>query len=150
MKFASKASVVAAAVLLIATAAVAGTNVVGAWKGKVEMDLSSLPKAQNAQQQQMMDKMMAQVKKMVINLTLKGNKTFTMSAVAAPPDGKTHTMTGSWSQKGNKITMVGKTEDGKPATDKDKTQTLTVNPNGKSMSLDMPGGGGQGKLVFTR
>jgi hypothetical protein len=87
---------------------------------------------------------------MVINLSLKGNKTFSMTAVAAPPDGKSHTMTGTWSQTGNKVTMVAKTEDGKPATGKDKNQTLTVAPNGKSLTLDMPGGTDQGKLVFTR
>jgi hypothetical protein len=148
MKFASKASVVAAAVLLFATAAVAGTNVVGAWKGHVEMNMSKMPPAKTPEQKQMMDKVMAQIKKMVINLNMKSDKTFTMTAIGAPPDGKNHTMTGTWSQKGDTVNFVNKTEDGKPATGNDKTMVGTV--SGKSLSLELPGSKGEGKLVFKR
>jgi hypothetical protein len=90
------------------------------------------------------------IKKVVINLTLNANKTFSIAAQNPDGSGKNKTATGTWTQTGNKVTINITKEDGKPATGTEKSQTLTVAANGKSMILIPQGAKGQGKVVFVR
>jgi len=108
-------------------------NAAGSWKGKVKIDMSTMPKAQNAQQQAQLDAAMKQLSSMVITLVMKPNKTFTISAPGMGGQ-KPHSSTGTWSQKGNQVTLTTVTTDGKPEKNQ-KPMTATITPNGKTMTV---------------
>lgn len=138
-------------VVLLAIAAVAvsaiAQNPVGAWKGKIQMDASSMPKAQNAQQQQMIDKMLAQMKSITLGLNVKANKTFTIDvpSVGGQPGMKGE---GTWSQKGNSVTLVTTKQNGKPPKNS-KPQTLKLE-SAKKMVLTNMEGPQKVSIIFTR
>lgn len=136
-------------------------NVNGAWKGKVEFDMSTLPKAQNdAQQKQMLEAVKKMMGNMTMKLTLNANKTFSMVVTGLPsmggPQGqapKDQTAKGTWTQKGNEITLkVTETNGEKPKTE-NPPQKLTVSKDGKTLTMvpNAPGAQiGKSKVVFTR
>ncbi len=135
----------------IMTAAIASTNVTGAWKGKILLDVSKMPKAQNPQQQQMMDGVLAGIKKMSINLSLNANKTFTMSASGLPQNAPNKKAEGTWTQSGNALTLKITKEDGKAPTMKQEPQVITVSADGKTLTMVPKNAGPMGgKIVFTR
>jgi hypothetical protein len=148
MKFASKASVVAAAVLLLATSALAATNVVGAWKGRLEINAAAMPKGETKEEQKMMETMMIKLKKVVMNLQVNANKTFTLSAVDL--DGHAQKASGTWKQSGNTVTLNITKEEGKPKPSSTKSLVMTVAKNGKSMTLVPKGAENKGKIIFVR
>lgn len=139
-------------VVLLALAAVTvsafAQNPVGAWKGKVQLEKANLPKAQNAEQQKMIDKMLAQVKSMTLNLNMKANKTFTIDvpSMGGQPGMKGE---GTWSQKGNAITLVTTKQNGKPPKTS-KPQTMKIEPGARKMTLTNNEGGQKVSILFSK
>jgi hypothetical protein len=138
---------------LVAVASIAvcafAQSPVGAWKGKILMDMTKMPKAANAAQQKQMNDAMAKVKAITLNLNMKANKTFTISipAMMGQPG---HTAEGTWVQSGKKITLTSTKEDGK-VPKKKEPQVLTIEGNGRKMSMVPPTGGGMDvKIVFSK
>lgn len=135
-------------------------GVVGAWKGKMDLDTSALPKGQNPEQQKAMVEM---VKKMMgnmsMNLTLNADKTFTMVVTGLPANpqtqqkGQDQKAKGKWVQKGNTITLTVTEANGQKPKGENKPQSLTVSKDGKTLTLvpNAPGAQlGRSKIVFTR
>lgn len=144
---------------MVASAAMA-QNVVGAWKGKMDLDMSAMPQGQNAEQQKAMVEM---VKKMMgnmsMNLTLNANKTFSMVVTGIPQNPqskekmKDQTAKGKWTQVGSKITLTITEANGTKPKGDNKPQTLTVAKDGKTLTLipNAPGAQmGKSKIVFRR
>ena len=118
----------AAVCLSICAAAIASPNLVGKWKGRIT-GLPSMGKATTPQQQKMMDSMMVKIKAMVINLTLKADKTFTITVSNSPMPAANNSDSGTWSQKGQSLILTGKGKSGKP-----HTQTLDLSKDFKTIS----------------
>lgn len=138
---------------LVAVASIAvcafAQSPVGAWKGKIQMDVSKMPKAANPAQQKQMNEAMAKVKAITLNLNMKANKTFTISipAMMGQPG---HTAEGTWTQSGKKVVLTSTKEDGKPPKKKEP-QTLTLDGNGRKMTMVPPGGAGMNvKIIFSK
>lgn len=131
-----KKLVILFAVVAISAASFA-QNPVGAWKGKIAIDTSTLPKPQNAEQKKQMDQGMQQLRSMVLRLNLKANKTFTIDVPAMGP-APAQKGEGTWSQKGNKVTLITTKQNGKAPADS-KPQTMTIATGGKKMVLTPPG-----------
>jgi hypothetical protein len=139
--------VVAALASLSATLMAA--NIVGTWKGKVTVDLSKAPKAQNDQQRAMMDKILADVRKMDIRLTIRANKTFAAVAKRSPSRPGPQNTEGTWKQEGSTLWLTSLKVDDKPAKDK-KPQRFQILENGKKLSLNQEGMPTWIKIIFTR
>lgn len=123
-------------------------TVTGTWKGHLDIKMPPQAASANAQQQEMMKKMMDSFKKMVFVLSLKGNKTYSLTVQGLPagtPNAGDTTQTGKWTQKGNSVTMTPNPKKDKPA---EPAVTLTL--AGKTLTLIPPGSAGQGKIVFTK
>lgn len=159
MKHAPKMFAALAAFSLIAAAS--AQNVTGVWKGKVDFDMSSLPKGQNAEQQkQMVEAVKKMMGNMTMKLTLNANKTFTMVVTGIPqmgganaPKQKDQTAKGTWTQKGNALTLKITEANGEKPKGDNQPQTLTISKDGKSMTMvpKTPGAQmGKSKIVFTR
>ncbi|HWD42083.1 MAG TPA: hypothetical protein VG944_24810 [Fimbriimonas sp.] len=121
----------------LATFAVASSfaaSVVGTWHGHV--DLRGLKIPANAPPDQVKS-VKAMFSKMKLDLTLKANKTFSVSYAGLGE--KPGSDSGTWSQSGNKVSLKVK---GHP-------QVATVSANGKSMVMIAPNGLGF-KVIFTR
>lgn len=153
----SMKSLVAGATLFVAAAAIAQSGVGGAWKGKVQLDESKLPKVTDPKQKEMMNKIIAGVKKMTLHLDLKSNKTFTLKAsdVPVPPNGqkpKNDTAEGTWSQKGSVITLKFTKTAGMNPQGGNQPQDLKVLDGGKKLEMipKTPTGAANGKIIFTR
>lgn len=138
---------------LVAVASVAvcafAQSPVGSWKGKILMDTSKMPKAANPQQQKAMNEAFAKVKAVTLTLNVKGNKTFTITI--PPMMGQPgHNAEGTWTQKGNTVTMISTKEDGKPSTKK-QPQTMTMDGTGRKMTMVPPNGGPMNiKIIFSK
>ena len=77
------------------------------------------------------------VDSMRIDLTLKGDKTWEAAYYSKVMDRENKgSATGTWSQDGDKVTMVTKTEDGKPSTDEDPQ---IVEAKGGRLTMDKDG-----------
>jgi hypothetical protein len=142
---ATRALVLAASVLAVVPSVIAAPNVVGTWKGRISLDRSKMPPVP-AEQKQMVDQVFANIQKMVLTLKLNANKTYTSSAPAsamAPAQNES----GTWTLKGNKLTM----KPNKPKGPQSGPNTLTVSPDGKMLSFVLPARQGvSGKVVFRR
>jgi hypothetical protein len=150
MKISSRFLVLGA---LVATFAFAlAQNVTGAWKGRIDIDMSKLPAAKNEEGKKMMEQVKTMLGKMKITLTLNANKTYSMKATGLPNAMKDQTSEGTWKQRGKSVTLTPTKENGKkPTGESAKPVTLTVSADGKKMSMAVPGGAGMGgSLVFTR
>ena len=124
---------------LSAAPALAATPI-GSWTGKFQVQLPTLPPNLPPAQKAMADKMIAQIKNGRIFLVMKADKTYTTRAVNLPSLGPPNSK-GTWSQKGNVVTMKETKAGVKP-------QDFTLSANGKTMSFPMPGG--HGRILFTR
>ncbi len=143
MDIARRILLVAVAFASLTTGALAGPSVVGSWKGHLIMDTTKMPKAPNAQAQAQMDQGMAKLKKTVISITFKGNKTFSATTSGMP--GQDKPQNGTWTQSGNTVTLTGtnKGPDGKA-----HPQTFTLSKDGKTLSTAVSGGAV--KIVLAR
>lgn len=120
---------------------------VGAWKGKVKIDRATLPKVTDPEQKKQMETGLKQVESMVFKLNLKANKTFTIEVPALGP-APAQKGEGTWSQKGNKVTLVTTKQNGQPPTNS-KPQTMTIDAGGKKMILT-PEGPQKITITFTK
>jgi hypothetical protein len=116
------------------SASLLAVGVVGKWKGKVVLDVSKLPKAQNEQQKKSMEAGFAMVKKMVIILDLKANKTYTGEAKNMPGGQPDQRSEGTWRQEGNVLWLTSIRDNGKPATDK-KPQKFLIQDKGRKLVM---------------
>jgi hypothetical protein len=126
-------------------------NVLGKWTGKMEVDMSSMPKPKNDQEKQMMDSMVKMTKDIRFVLTLNRDKTYTIdiSGVPAGPNGqKPPQDKGKWVQAGEKITLTPEKRPNQQGTP--PTVTITAARDGKKMTMQLPGGGPRGNVVFTK
>jgi hypothetical protein len=141
MKFAQRFFLVVTALAVLATVSLAAQNPVGTWKGKVLLDTSKMPKMTNPDQKKMMDKMLATTRAMVITIVMKSDKTYVATMTGGPntpPEG------GTWSVKGNTVTMTSKKKGG-------QSQPFTLSADGKTMSMSLPAMmGATGKIVLKR
>lgn len=114
--------------------AMADKSAVGNWKGHIVFDASKStikdPATQKLAQQQM-----DSAKKVVVTLNLKSDKTFS----GGPPSS-----TGTWSQSGNKVTLV-------PKGQTKAKQVFTLSKDGKTLTYDIPNNQGiSAKIVLTK
>lgn len=150
MRILTKIFVATVAAAALVTAAIAATNVVGKWNGKVQVDESKIPAAKTPNEKKMRASMISMMKKTKITLNLKSDKTFALT-IAIPEQKKPMQIEGKWSQAGNVVTATATKENGKATTGEDKKPVkIYVSKDGKSMSMTPPGAGNQGKIVFTR
>lgn len=136
---------VVATVAALAGSSIAAPNVVGKWKGKLQVEMPSLPKDVSPEQKKMMEAGMEMIKKISFDLVLKADKTGTMEVKGAP-GGQDKKETIKWSQQGEFVTISDpKNAQGQP-------QKFTVSKDGKTMTLEMPKQNGRstGKMVFVR
>ena len=126
MKRFLKAGSVLVALAIFAAAAVAGP-VTGIWHGKVRFDTTKIPTQNAADRQKLMSMVKAQ-ENVKLTLTVKGDHTYSMIVIGAPK--QVPTVTGSWSQAGNKITITPSVA-GKPST----PRTFTLTADTKSFSF---------------
>lgn len=126
--------VLASALLAISVAALASPNLVGKWNGHIT-SFPNMPKASTPQEQKQVSAMMAKIKKMVITINLKSNKTFTATVTGFPMGGvDKKTQTGTWSLNGSTLSLTGKESNGKS-----HTQTFDLAKNGRSFSTSQMG-----------
>ena len=138
-----------ASALAILSASLLAANVVGTWKGKITIDSSKAPKPANPEQQKAVENGLAQVKKMVLTLNLKADKTYTVDASNVPGQTKNQKSEGTWKQDGNTVLLTEVKDNGKPTNDK-QPKTLTILEGGKKLSLSAPGMPPFVKVTFTR
>jgi hypothetical protein len=135
--------------LILASLAMAA-DPAGTYSGKILIDKSKMPKAPNPEQQKQMDAMFAKIGLMKINLVMKSNKTFTISMEGGPLPKKNDAQ-GTWSQKGDTVTMKTTKQDGKDVSGANgQVQNLTLSKDGRTLTLDAAGMGAPGKIVFTK
>lgn len=151
MRHYAKGLVAAAAIASICVAY--GQAITGAWTGKIQMDMSKLPKVTDPNQKKMLDGLMTSVKAMRMHLNLKSNKTFTLKVTGIPAGPNAtkkptdQTAEGTWSQKGSTITLKVVKANGAAPKGQNPPQDLKV--VGKTLELNnasMPGA----KVIFSR
>jgi hypothetical protein len=133
----TKLAVAAATISLLAGSAFAGPNVVGAWKGKIKIDMSKLPKAANPQMQAMMQKQLAMVKAASLYIDLQKNGSYTAGTKGMGQDEKKDS--GTWKVSGSSLTLTSSKE-------KSQSHAFKLSKDGKTFSTEVPGG----SVVFTR
>lgn len=139
--------IVAMTFLAAITAICIAQSPVGAWNGKLQIDQSTIPKAQNAEQKKMIDGMIAQVKAATLKLSMKANRTFT---ILVPSIGgqKAQNAEGTWTQKGRTVTLVTTKQNGK-APKETRPQKMLMDASGRKMTL-VASGPEKVKIIFTR
>lgn len=147
MKHSLKISAVLAAVAALGTTALADSPV-GTWKGKMELNLPQMQGNMPPEAKAAMTKQLEAIKKMVMNLSLNKDKTWKMTFQGMPAGapGADKPQEGTWTQKGNDITLVAKKDPKNPGS----SNPITLKLTGKTMTFVPPGGAGQGKLTFTK
>lgn len=114
-------------------------------------DTSKMP----AEQKKQVDAMIQQMQAMTLKLSVKADKTFSITVPGQAMGGQkvpASTSTGTWVQSGKSVTMTTKKRDGKdlPA-GKGNSQTMTISADGKTMTMVPAGAEAQGvKIVFTK
>ncbi len=122
-------------------------DVTGKWTGKINMDMKeakaaaikaaeSKGKKMTPEQIKMMDQQMAMGMTMVANIRMnvvmeKGGK-YSMTTTGAPGSQKAETETGTWTLKGNQITLSGSKQGKGP-----KTVVGTLSANGRTITVDL-------------
>jgi hypothetical protein len=139
------------AVLLLAIAlsvVALAQNPVGKWKGSLKIDRAGIPKAQSPEQDKAVKQMLAQVESARFSLDMKGNKTFTVDvpSMMGQPAQRSE---GTWSQKGNVITMVTTKQNGK-APKNSQPQSMKIDSNGKKMVLVAGNGPQKATITFVK
>lgn len=115
--------------LLPALAMALGPGVAGKWLGKFDTTSLKLPKAQNAQQAQMMEQSVAALKQAKIILTLKPDKTYTVN-MTGMKGLKDQSDSGTWSQAGSTVTVFTKNKN-------QASQKISISKDGRSMTMLM-------------
>ena len=134
-------------------------DITGAWKGKLKVDLSKLPKPKDATQQKQMDDVVKMISGIKVDLTMKANKTFTLKVAGLPqapagngkaaPSGQN--AEGTWTQKGSVITLKITKSNGAAPKGENPPQTMNVLDGGKRMELEPSNSRGMGgKIIFSR
>jgi hypothetical protein len=139
-----KFSAVAFTIAALGTSALA-QNAVGTWNGHIEMGKLPIPPNATPQQRQQAEAGLAMVKKMVIVLTLKKDKSY---SVLINGFGQNQTETGNWSQAGKTLTLTSAKKRG--GMDK---QAATLSADGKTLTIVPPAGPGGPKgmkMVFKK
>jgi len=127
-------------------------NVVGTWKGNIEVDTSKLPKPKDDSQRKAMEAGLASIKALRLILVLKSDKTYTTTYTGGPSQEKDRTSSGKWSQSGSTVTITPLKNSGKPVTGNlAKPQKLFLSPDGKKLTLTPPSQNGVTvKVVFRK
>lgn len=145
--------------LLVAVGVAQAQNVTGAWNGKLAMDLSKMPKAKDAAQQKQMDAIATMLKSIKVNLNMGANKTFVMKVSGLPQMGGANgkkpatgqTAEGTWTQKGNVITLKITKSNGAAPKGANNSQEMKILDGGKRMELEPSNSRGMGgKIIFIR
>jgi hypothetical protein len=125
---------------------------VGSWTGKLVMSsLPPLPPSASAEQKKKYQEVVATIRKYRVELSVKSNKTFKLSAPAlfTQPAIKAE---GTWTQKGNDVMLKTLKENGVATKGKDaEPQKSTLSKDGKTMTIVFPSGpSGSMKIVFNK
>ncbi len=135
-------------------------DITGAWKGKLKVDMSKLPKPKDAAQKKQMDAFIqTMIDSVKVNLTMKANKTFSLKLSGLPQrpgaDGKVNpaeqNAEGTWTQKGAVIMLKITKSNGVAPKGENPPQRVNILDGGKRLDLEPEGGRGMGgKIIFTR
>ena len=132
-----KLAVAVATLSLLAGSAMAGTNLVGTWNGKLTIDASKLPKAANPQQAAQIKASLALFSSMKITVVISKDGSLTQTQTF-PGKPASPAVKGVWKLAGNQLTLGdGKGHD----------KTFTVAKDGKSFSGEVGGGA---SIKFTK
>jgi hypothetical protein len=137
----TKLAVATATFSLLIGSAIAAPNIVGAWKGKLTINFSKIPNANNPQVRPMIERQAAMISKMTMNLNLAKSGSFVLKVGGLPGAGGSKTQTGTWTLKQDQVTLISSEK-------KEPAKTFTLAKNGKAFSLDVQGG--QATLSFSR
>lgn len=140
---------IALAITMSLAASLLAAGITGKWKGKVVLDASKLPGAQNEQQRKQMEAGFAMIKKMVIHLDLKANKTYVADAKNMPGGQPDQHSEGTWKQDGNTLWLTAIRDNGKPANDK-KPQRFLIQDKGRKLVMAESGMPPGIQIFFTR
>ena len=110
-------------------------DLLGVWKGKASLDVSKLPKAKSPQAQKQMDAGIAQLKKMVVVLTLKKGGTYLVTVTGAPGATASQNEEGTWKLDKTTLTTTATKQNGKPPRAGEKPQKLTYDKAKKTLSM---------------
>jgi len=135
-------TVLAVSALALSLSAYAA-DITGKWTGKMSMDMSAL-KAQFAaqagnlkpEQKKMVEQQMAMASTMLAAMRMnvdfqKGGK-YTMTTTGTPGSQKAESETGTWTIKGNQVSMTGSKSGKGP-----RTVVGTLSSNGKTITVDL-------------
>ncbi|MEI7575287.1 MAG: hypothetical protein WCK51_00210 [Armatimonadota bacterium] len=144
MKFTRTVLAVSALALTLSAYA---ADITGKWTGKINMDMKEAKaaaikaaeaggKKMTPEQVKMMDQQMAMGMSMVSGIRMnavlmKGGK-YTMTTTGGPGAQKPQTEEGTWTMKGNQVTMTGSKSSKGP-----KTLVGTLSSNGKTITFDV-------------
>lgn len=124
-----KAKVFATIVTIVALSSSAFADVVGKWKGQMEVSTEKGSKVATN----------GSIKMPSLTLELKADKTY-KGTQGNSPDGKEHVAEGKWSLSGNTLTLTPTKRDGKAATGEGaKPRIYTLSKDGKTLTLDLSG-----------
>lgn len=133
-------------VALMAVAASFGAvDVVGKWDGKIKIDIAAVQAKFEAQELKEMARTSAE-RSMRAYLTLQLRKDGTFRMHTAPNEGRVaQDLDGTWSQAGNKVTLISKKRNGEDLKKTAGPQVFTLDKTGKKMTLVT----GPGKTTVT-
>ncbi len=136
---------------LAACVAVGQTQILGTWKGRMEIDASRIKSQNAAQQKQVRDAVMTMAKGTSMVLTVKPNRTYVVMLTRTTAQGKrTQKVEGTWTFGSGKMILTPAKRDGKPVDPKRATkQEFSLAKDGKSLVRDLAGIA-PGKLVYRR
>jgi hypothetical protein len=106
----------------LCVAAIASPNIVGKWKGKIEVDWS---KAAGKMPPEQLAKLKKQLSSMKLSFEFRANKTFTATGSPRGPQ------SGSWNETGNQVELT--TPQSK------QQQSFALSKNGKTMTFTKMG-----------
>jgi hypothetical protein len=127
---------------------------VGKWSGKVAMNLPSPKSISDPAKRKELEELISRMKQYRIGMDFRADKTVTMSLPKVTVGGRTNpgqVATGTWSIKGNTISVLLTKNDGKPIPKEQmKAQPMTLSADKKR--IVMTGGTGSRKttVTFTR
>lgn len=119
----SRFRILVAATLALSSLSAFAQSVVGTWKGKTEIRGVNVPEGTT--------KGMSNMKNIMVF-----SKDGTFKQTVSDARGKEGTSEGTWTQKGNSITLTTKKRDGKAATG-NTSHVLTLSSDGKKLTRDL-------------
>jgi hypothetical protein len=137
----TKFAVIATALSLLAGPAAAGSNIYGAWKGKIRINLAAIPASASPQVKESVRQQAAMVQKTTISLNLSKDKTFSMKVSGSPVPSQNATTKGTWTLRGNQLTIF-------PTKTSSRPNPFTIAKDGKSFSVEIRSG--LATMKFTR